>query len=113
MLRPNALPVRAPGATTPPGGPARRDGRGRRWSSMAVVGALVGASVMWAAGATPASAATRTIPCNGPNGTATANNLSELRDILHQASFAAGPDTIVLSPNCTYSFTDAYRPTSL
>lgn len=105
MLRPyafHALPVNT-------GRDARGPGRRRCWLSAFVVVALLGTMVVWGAGAPPASAtADVVVGCNGPSNTGSATDLQAIRDAIVSQNTSAGPDTLTLTANCTYSFSNAH-----
>src|SRR6476619_1098969 len=103
MLRPTAPcapahePSSSPRRTSGSGGIAAGRHRTRRWSSAVAVGALAGASMMWAAAAPPASATDdMLVSCSGANHTATTSDLALLRQVIVNAEFVPGPDVIRL-----------------
>ncbi len=101
------------------GGPAKltssragRDGGGRsvRCAAAAVVAAALATSGLVTLPAAPAAAGPGDIvvPCSGPNATSTGSDIQAFRDAIINEQFNVGTDTIQLTANCTYSFTDAY-----
>jgi hypothetical protein len=125
-------------------GPAKRvsgsndGGRGRRLPTRSAAVATLAVGLLAGSGlsATPAGAGPLTsdstppsatsaidVGCAGPNRTASATDLAALRQAIGTANATAGPDTIRLATDCTYSYanvngaggsqTSWYGPTAL
>ena len=78
-----------------------------------MVGALVGAVLVGSAATRSAPAGADQVVGCGSGNTATAADLQALQQAIVTFDATAGPNTITLTKNCTYSFTAAYSGGSL